>query len=157
MSLATAARPIAPIHASLPAPYMTIAGDLERRRHRRHDLELQDLPVERWDDMKQAGREIGTIVDLSATGIRLKTASRTLRNETEIRVRLSLPDFAGICPFVDLTNGMSPKKDWTGWVAVTRVAPREDGLFDIAGRLMGMDDIDRAMLGLYLSTQPLAA
>jgi hypothetical protein len=29
--------------------------------------------------------------------------------------------------------------------------------YDVAGRLADMDDIDRGMLGLYLSTQPLAA
>jgi hypothetical protein len=29
--------------------------------------------------------------------------------------------------------------------------------YDIAGRLVDMDEMDRGMLGLYLSTQPLAA
>jgi hypothetical protein len=29
--------------------------------------------------------------------------------------------------------------------------------FDVAGRLVDMEEMDRGMLGLYLSTQPLAA
>jgi hypothetical protein len=28
---------------------------------------------------------------------------------------------------------------------------------DVAGKLVDMDDLDRGMLGLYLSTQPIAA
>ena len=32
-----------------------------------------------------------------------------------------------------------------------------DGELEIAGRLVDMEEIDRGMLGLYLSTQPMAA
>ena len=50
-----------------------------------------------------------------------------------------------------------PKNEWVGWVAVTRVNKVNEREFDVAGRLVDMDDMDRGMLGLYLSTQPLAA
>ena len=44
-------------------------------------------------------------------------------------------------------------------MTVTRVqaAPGRAGEFDVAGRLADMDELDRGMLGLYLSTQPIAA
>ena len=38
-----------------------------------------------------------------------------------------------------------------------RVQQLNGNEMDIAGRLIDMDEIDRGMLGLYLSTQPLAA
>ena len=41
-------------------------------------------------------------------------------------------------------------------MAVARVTRIDNGM-DIAGRLVDMDEMDRGMLGLYLSTQPLAA
>jgi hypothetical protein len=37
------------------------------------------------------------------------------------------------------------------------VAKVDDKHYDLGGRLIEMDDLDRGMLGLYLSTQPLAA
>ena len=42
-------------------------------------------------------------------------------------------------------------------MAVCRVAKVDDKHYDQGGRLIEMDDLDRGMLGLYLSTQPLAA
>ncbi len=42
-------------------------------------------------------------------------------------------------------------------MTINRVQKMEDGEYDVAGRLVDMEDIDRGMLGLYLSTQPLAA
>ena len=41
--------------------------------------------------------------------------------------------------------------------AHARVVKVDDKNYDLAGRLIEMDDLDRGMLGLYLSTQPLAA
>jgi hypothetical protein len=43
-------------------------------------------------------------------------------------------------------------------MAVARVIKVDGGKeVDVAGRLVDMDEMDRGMLGLYLSTQPLAA
>ncbi len=78
--------------------------------------------------------------------------------DQQIRVRLELPPFAGICPFVDTTGGQpAPKREWVGWMTVSRVMSLGDNQCEIAGRLMDMEEMDRGMLGLYLSTQPLAA
>ena len=42
-------------------------------------------------------------------------------------------------------------------MAVARVNKIDEKRVDVAGRLVDMDEMDRGMLGLYLSTQPLAA
>ena len=59
--------------------------------------------------------------------------------------------------FIDASEGIKPKREWVGWMAVTRVSPVDSKRVDVAGRLVDMDEMDRGMLGLYLSTQPLAA
>ncbi len=127
-------------------------GD-ERRQHRRHDLEQQGIAVDRWDGAKRAPKEFGRIVDLSAGGIRIRTTQKNVKADGQIRVRLELPNYAGICPFVD-TNGESvqPKKEWVGWMSVARVRPiaDEQNEVEVAGRLVDMDEMDRGMLGLYL-------
>lgn len=129
----------------------------ERRQHRRHDLEQASLPIRRVDNSRQDADVLGRIVDLSAGGVRIRTSSADVRADAQIRVRLELPDYAGICPFIDTTGGQAqPKREWVGWMAVARVQPVGDEL-DVAGRLIDMDEMDRGMLGLYLSTQPLAA
>ena len=46
--------------------------------------------------------------------------------------------------------------EWVGWLAVSRVK-QIGSEFEVAGRLMDMEELDSGMLGLYLSTQPLAA
>ncbi len=129
----------------------------DRRNFRRHDLETQEIGVERWDGDKRAGETFGRIVDISAGGVRVRTAQANLKTDHQIRVRLELPTYAGICPFVD-TSGekMEPRKDWVGWMTVSRVQ-QVGKQFEVAGQLVDMEDIDRGMLGLYLSTQPLAA
>jgi hypothetical protein len=129
----------------------------ERREHRRHDLEQQSLPIDRWDGSRRTGKVFGQILDISAGGVRIRTEQKDIRPDAQIRVRLELPEYAGISPFIDNSEGLKPKKEWVGWMAVTRVAPSEGGRMDVAGRLVDMDEIDRGMLGLYLSTQPLAA
>lgn len=130
----------------------------ERRQHRRHDMETQQLVVERWDGKRQAGQTMGTLVDLSAGGVRIRTNTKQIRPDHQLRLRIALPAYAGISPFLDTTGEhMQPKNEWIGWMAVSRVKPLNDGEVDVAGRLIDMDEMDRGMLGLYLSTQPLAA
>jgi hypothetical protein len=133
-------------------------GGAERRRHRRHDLEQQGIAVERWDGARRARQPFGRIVDLSAGGVRIRTNEATVRPDNQIRVRLELPPFAGICPFVDTAgDAPQPKREWVGWMAISRVQKITDSQYDVAGCLVDMEDIDRGMLGLYLSTQPMAA
>ena len=129
----------------------------DRREHRRHDLEQQGIAVERWDGRRGAD-VIGRIVDISAGGVRIRTSRRGIRSDHQVRVRLELPPFAGISPFIDTAAGRpEPKQEWVGWMAVCRVTEVGDGEVEIGGRLLDMEEMDRGMLGLYLSTQPLAA
>lgn len=135
------------------------SGD-ERRLHRRHDMEQQGIPVDRWDGAKRSPKEFGRIVDLSAGGVRIRTKQTNVKADGQIRLRMELPSYAGICPFVDTSgNEPQPKREWVGWLTVARVWPAQEGgsEVEIAGRLVDMDEMDRGMLGLYLSTQPLAA
>jgi hypothetical protein len=129
----------------------------ERREYRRHDMEEQDVQIQRFDGVRQA-YALGRIIDLSCGGVRLRTTQQNLRPDQHIRVRLELPDYAGIYPFVD-TSGQEPqpRRDWVGWMSITRVIPVNDRESDVAGRLVDMHEFDRGMLGLYLSTQPMAA
>jgi hypothetical protein len=130
----------------------------ERRTHRRHDMEPQDIFVDRWDGGRRSGHKFGKIVDLSAGGVRVRTAEGEIRPDHQIRVRLELPSYAGICPFISNDGShLEPKNEWVGWMTVSRVSQLGSEQFEIAGRLVDMDDVDRGMLGLYLSTQPLAA
>jgi len=88
----------------------------------------------------------------------VRTAQANVKTDHQIRVRLELPTYAGICPFVDTRGGqLEPRKDWVGWMTVARVSEVGNKQYDVAGQLVDMEDIDRGMLGLYLSTQPLAA
>ncbi len=149
------------LHEYKPQPKLRLTVEsegAERRQHRRHDLEHTGLQVDRWDGTRRAGEVFGKIVDLSAGGLRIRSHHRNVKPDQQIRVRLELPAYAGICPFVDTASPFPrPKREWVGWMAVSRVQASEDGQADIAGRLVDMDDMDRGMLGLYLSTQPLAA
>lgn len=129
----------------------------ERREHRRHLLDEQELTVDRWDGHRRIGKAFGRIMDLSAGGVRLHTDEKNIRPDHQIRVRLELPAYAGISPFIDTSSPTPrPKREWVGWLTVCRVVQKEDGT-EVAGRLVDMDEMDRGMLGLYLSTQPLAA
>ena len=130
----------------------------ERREHRRHDLEVQGIQVDRWDGNRRVAKSFGKVVDLSAGGLRIRTEQKNIRPDNQIRVRLELPDFAGICPFVDTSGAQpQPKREWIGWMTVNRVKALDEKCSEVAGRLVDMDEMDRGMLGLYLSTQPLAA
>jgi PilZ domain len=129
----------------------------DRREHRRHDVEQKGISVERWDGRRGAD-VIGRIVDISAGGVRIRTSQSGLRADNQVRVRLELPSYAGISPFIDTAGGQAqPKQEWVGWMAVCRVTETSDGEVEVAGRLLDMEDMDRGMLGLYLSTQPIAA
>jgi hypothetical protein len=129
----------------------------EQRNHRRYDLGGQTLMVNRWDASRRSAQPLGYLVDLSAGGARIRTEQVNIKPDSQIRVRLELPAYAGICPFIETTTGTpQPKNEWVGWLAVTRVT-RVDGTCEVAGRLVDMEEMDRGMLGLYLSTQPLAA
>ncbi|HYO10564.1 MAG TPA: PilZ domain-containing protein [Tepidisphaeraceae bacterium] len=132
-------------------------GD-ERRQHRRHDMEQQGISIDRWDGARKVGQQFGQIVDLSAGGVRIRTEQTNIRADQQVRVRIELPDYAGIAPFIQAgENDLQPKREWVGWMAVARVMKIDEKRVDVAGRLVDMDEMDRGMLGLYLSTQPLAA
>src|SRR3954464_2240077 len=131
----------------------------ERREFRRHDLEAFQFSVDRWDGRGGVKKvSFGKLVDLSAGGIRLPPRGRAFPAVKQIQVRLYRPPFAAICPFVDTRGGQpQPSRCWVGWLAVSRVRPINDLECEVAGRLVDMDDMDRGMLSLYLSTQPIAA
>ncbi|HEX8521588.1 MAG TPA: PilZ domain-containing protein [Tepidisphaeraceae bacterium] len=134
------------------------ADGAERREHRRHDMAQQEIAIDRWDGSRRAGQPFGQIVDLSAGGVRIRTEQTSVRPDQQVRVRIELPTYAGICPFIDTTAKQpAPKREWVGWMAVARVTKIDNKCVDVAGRLVDMDEMDRSMLGLYLSTQPLAA
>jgi hypothetical protein len=130
----------------------------EKRENRRYDLGGQTLMVNRWDTSKRQAQPLGYLMDLSSGGVRVRTDQPGIKADSQIRVRLELPSYAGICPFVDTAAGdPTPKTEWVGWLAVSRVKKVDGQGYDVAGRLVDMDEMDRGMLGLYLSTQPLAA
>ncbi len=130
----------------------------DRRQYRRHDLETTGIAVERWDGARRASKPFGKIVDISAGGVRIRTDAKNVRPDAQLRLRLDLPNYAGISPFINSTGGkLEPKNEWVGWMTVARVSKRDDGALDVAGQLVDMEEMDRGMLGLYLSTQPLAA
>ena len=134
------------------------ASGSERREHRRYELGGQTLSVNRWDTRRREAKDFGYLVDLSAGGVRVRTQQPGIQQDHQIRVRLEMPSYAGICPFMEASNGQAkPKNEWIGWIAVSRVKKIDDNQFEVSGRLVDMDDMDRGMLGLYLSTQPLAA
>ena len=137
-------------------PMNDVAAD--KREHRRYDLGGQTLMINRWDAARRAAQPLGSLMDLSAGGVRIRTQGSNVRPDSQIRVRIELPSYAGICPFIETAAGdAQPKTEWVGWLAVSRVNRVSEREADVAGRLVDMDEMDRGMLGLYLSTQPLAA
>ncbi len=129
----------------------------ERREFRRHDLESHGIRLHRYDGGRRS-EELGEVVDLSAGGVRIRMDKTHMRPDQQVRVRLELPVYAGISPFVDTSSETPrPKREWVGWMTVARVEETADEQVDVAGRLVDMEDIDRGMLSLYLSTHPLAA
>ena len=133
-------------------------GPAERRRHRRHELLEPQVVVERFDPATGQGQPLGEIGDISAGGVRVRTGDPTLKPGQTVAIRLRLPSHAGIAPFVTSAGAsLKPTCEWTGHLAVLRRVERADGTIDLGGRLLGMDEAVRGMLGLYLSIQPLAA
>ena len=142
----------------------------ERRRERRHDLAPRAVEVSKWDGFRNESSPLGVLMDLSAGGARIDCDASDADGivaGSHLRVRLQLPDAAGISPFVHAgtdgegSNPMSiePANSWTGWMEVARVSPPTAGYgkVELAGRLLDMADLDRGMLKLYLSIHPLAA
>lgn len=136
--------------------YMTLTQNVERRKHRRHDLSEHDLPVYAVIDGMPADTARGTLKDISSGGMRFTTQSNGIRPDSRISVQLSLPPFAGIRAFINKSNEQ-PATEWQGTLSVTRVIRQEDGSYEVAGRLLDLSEGERGLLGLYLSTQPLAA
>lgn len=133
-------------------------GFAERRRWRRHELLGPQVVVERWDAARATAVPLGEILDLSAGGVRIRTGDPTIHPGQVVHIRLRLPSHAGIAPFVSYAaESLQPSCEWVGRLAVLRKFEREDGTIDLGGRLLGMDQSTRGMLGLYLSIQPLAA
>jgi len=149
------------LHQNRAARHFKPAKDIaaEQRTHRRYDLGGQTLMVNRWDASRRSAAPLGFLMDLSAGGARIRTDQANIKPDSQIRVRLELPSYAGICPFIETTTGDAPqpKNEWVGWLAVSRVQKVDGKQYEVAGRLVDMDEMDRGMLGLYLSTQPLAA
>jgi hypothetical protein len=144
--------------AHAPLRIQDAPGFPERRRWRRHELLGPQVIVERWDSARSQAVPLGEIVDLSAGGVRIRTGDPTIAPGEVIQIRLSLPSHAGICPFVSYAGmALQPSCEWVGRLAVQRRLERDDGTIDLGGRLLGMDESTRGMLGLYLSIQPLAA
>ena len=156
-----------PTHNPYKLDFVRVGAD--RRDFRRHDLEQQSISVSRWADGGPDGgaardpETFGRLIDLSAGGARIRTSKRHAKAEGRIRVRLELPAYAGISPFItaagdDGQTAPRATREWVGHIEVARVRPvagRDE--VEVAGRLVDMADVDRGMLGLYLSTQPLAA
>src|SRR5438045_7324897 len=88
----------------------------ERREHRRYELGGQTLSVNRWDGRRREALDFGYLMDLSAGGVRVRTNQKNIKPDHQIRVRLEMPSYAGICPFVD-SNGQqaTPNNEWIGW------------------------------------------
>jgi hypothetical protein len=134
------------------------ASNMERRAHRRADMERQEIAVYRWNGSNRESKPFGKIVDISAGGVRIRTNEKQVRVDNQIRLRLELPEYAGISPFIkSAESGLTPKREWIGWMTINRVTAVDGSHVEVAGRLVDMDEMDRGMLGLYLSTQPMAA
>ena len=141
------------------------SGAADRRRHRRHELAGggQGVVVERRTT-GDAYTPIGYVADLSAGGVRIVLAGDAgadIAPGDRVDVRLSLPDHAGLRPFVRLANSEPTDAEfsgeWTGSFKVCRRADLSESGIQLGGTFEGMADLDRGMLGLYLSVHPLAA
>jgi PilZ domain len=142
----------------LDVEYATIKILPERRQHRRCEIDNNRILVERFDSTNRfaGGKPLGHLVNISAGGVCIKTAENNLKIGSQIRIRMTLPSYAGIMPFVSQDGSCRGTNEWSGWMTVVRVS-KVDGAYEIAGRMVDMREIDRGMLGLYLSAQPLAA
>ncbi len=148
---------MAPVVESKATSRETSARKVERRGHRRHDMEQAEIVVQQFDHATGQARPCGRLTNLSAGGMRFRAGDIQLRPGQQICVRLELPVYAGISPFIDTTaEEPKPINHWTGWLTATRIARINERQVEIAGEFADMNDLDRGMLGLYLSLQPIA-
>src|SRR3954463_16419762 len=114
------------LHENRAARHFKPSNDIasEKRENRRYDLGGQTLSVNRWDTNRRAAEPLGYLMDLSAGGVRVRTDQKNIKADSQIRVRLELPAYAGISPFIETQSGdPKPKTEWVGWLAVSRVKP----------------------------------
>src|SRR5260221_5987118 len=106
------------LHDNRAARHFKVQSDVssEQREHRRYDLGGQTLSVNRWDANRRATAPLGYLMDLSAGAVRVRTDQPNIKADSQIRVRLDLPSYAGISPFIDTEAGQpEPKTEGTGW------------------------------------------
>src|SRR5262245_18336294 len=120
----------------------------DRRIHRRHEMDHHGISVDRWDGSRRSSQAFGRIVDLSAGGVRIRTNSTNVKADHHIRLRLELPEYAAISPFIGIASeNPTPKREWIGRMAVSRVKNVNGNEVEVAGRLIDMDEMDRGMIG----------
>jgi hypothetical protein len=140
--------------SSSSSPRVARSRGAERRAHRRHSPASAGLPV----GFGEAADSVGTIVDLSAGGCQLRTQDASIRPGDRVKVSITLPEHAGLSPFARADDGeYQPACEWQGTLHVARRGEAGNGSYSLGGQLLDMTPVDRGMLGLYLSTQPLAA
>ena len=153
----------AEVHAALGegAAVLSIFGErprLERRRFRRQDMAALHVVIERVGGRAgQIADKLGQLMDLSPGGMRIRTTANDLVAGTQLKVRLELPAYAGISPFVAGDGSGKGTNVWTGKIEVVRTYRIAEDKWDVACQALDMREIDRGMLTLYLSAHPLAA
>src|SRR3954463_14833466 len=95
------------LHENRAARHFKPSNDIasEKRENRRYDLGGQTLSVNRWDASRRSAQPLGYLMDLSAGGVRVRTEQENIKPDSQIRVRLELPAYAGISPFVETATG----------------------------------------------------
>lgn len=133
----------------------------ERRQTHRHELypsaPSEPISIEFAASGVAQGPVIGELLDLSASGYRIETRDATLSPGSDVSVRLRLPTSLGINPFFTAGDRGEPTNEALVKLTVLRRFEREPGVYEIGGTIDGLDENQRGMLRLYLSTQPLAA
>lgn len=160
MSVTHQERMAEPTMATAGAASMSIFGErprLERRRFRRQDMESLHVTIERVGTSPGVVDLLGQLMDLSPGGMRIRTSAADLVAGTQLKVRLQLPAYAGISPFVAADGSGKGTNEWTGRVEVVRLYRIAEDKWDVACQTVDMREIDRGMLTLYLSAHPLAA
>jgi hypothetical protein len=142
------------------AAVLSIFGErprMERRRFRRQDMQGLNVEIAQIGPKAEMIDTVGQLMDLSPGGMRIRTTATDLVAGAQLKVRVELPAYAGISPFVTADGTGKGTNVWTGKIQVTRVFRIAEDKWDIACQTLDMRDIDRGMLTLYLSAHPLAA
>ena len=142
------------------AAVLSIFGErprLERRRFRRQDMQALHVEIARVGARAAVVDGLGQLMDLSPGGMRIRTTATELVAGTQLKVRLELPAYAGISPFVAGDGSGRGTNVWTGRIEVVRSYRIAEDKWDVACKALDMREIDRGMLTLYLSAHPLAA